>query len=72
LNVDEETVIDAAAVLCSKTRTYLPTAGDVCLLARDQIRTVAILILNDGKCEAAFVSAVLRAIAVGHKLLGVC
>lgn len=72
LDVDEETVINAAAIFDIVTRTALTTLADVFLVSRDVVGAVTVLILDDGEGERALVSAVIGAVAIGHILLDVC
>jgi hypothetical protein len=70
LNVDEEAVVDVAAVLGAIARALLLTAVDVHLRARDEVGAVAVLVLDDGEGVGSIqVSAVIRAVAIGHELL---
>jgi hypothetical protein len=72
LNVDEEAVVDVAAVLGAIARALLLTAVDVHLRARDEVGAVAVLVLDDGEGVGSIqVSAVIRAVAIGHELLRV-
>jgi hypothetical protein len=66
LDVDVETVVAVAAVFFAEAGTVLLALGHVDLLARDQVRAPAVLVLDDGKgIGADRLAAVICAVAIG-------
>jgi hypothetical protein len=69
LDVDIETVVGVTAVFCAEAGTFLSTLADVDLLARNQVRAPAVLVLDDGEGVGADrLAAVVCAVAIGLEI----
>jgi hypothetical protein len=73
LNVDVKTVISAAAVFGAEAWTVFLTPVHVYLLARDEVRAIAILVLDYGKCICSHcLATMIGAVAIRLVLPGIC